>query len=215
MIQIVRSFFNRTKTITMQLIQLFFLLTFSMAANNAFSQDTVSVYFIYGSKPISKTESKWFGGKMGGHVGLGFSKDSVFHFNPNGKVGAFGNKKQPGRWIQSTESEFLCTFGCDSNQILIVKIPISSEDRIAIRNKALQFIEQSPYPYAFFGMRCTSSCYHLLSQTQLFKTKSKSRMILNYFIPRKLRKELLKKAKKNGWKTTMRKGRSSRKWDHD
>lgn len=198
----------------MRLLQ-FLLPLCSALTFTAFSQDTMNVYFIYGSKPVSESESKWFGGKAGGHVGMGFSKDSVFHFNPNGKAGMFGKKDQPGTWLQSTERDFLCTFGCDSNQILIVQIPISADDRNAIRMKALQFLEQSPYPYAFFGMRCTSSCYHLLSQTHLFKTKSKSRMIRNYFIPRKLRKELLKKAKKYGWKTIMEKGRSSRKWDHD
>lgn len=193
----------------------FFLSIAFVFSGYAFSQDTVSVYFIYGSKPVSETESKWFGGKMGGHVGMGFSKDSVFHFNPNGKVGAFGDKTQPGTWLRSTEREFLCTFGCDSNQILIVQIPISAEEKNAIRTTALQFLEQSPYPYAFFGMRCTSSCYHLLSQTHFFKPKSKSRMIRNYFIPRKLRKELLKKGKRNEWKIICQEGRTSRKWDHD
>jgi hypothetical protein len=196
----------------MKPIFIFSLCFFSV---NIFSQDTVEVYFIYGSKPLTDSESRWFGGKLGGHVGMGFSEDSVFHFNPGGKVGAFGHKDSPGTWRQDTKEEFLCTFGCDSNQILIVKIPISAEERIAIRTTALRFLDSSPYPYAFFGMRCTSSCYHLLSQTHWFKKKGKSRMIRNYFYPRKLRKELLKQAKKNHWETELTIGRSSRKWDHD
>jgi hypothetical protein len=176
---------------------------------------SVTALFIYGSKPNSDTEGKWFGGKWGGHVGLEVGKDSVFHFNPSGKVGAFGDKNHPGSWVLSSKAQFLCTFGCDSNKVCEIEIPIDSISQQQIRQQALSFLHHSPYPYAFFGMRCTSSCYHLLSFGGIVPTTRKSAMIRTNFYPRKLRKYLLKQAQQNNWKITRTIGKSSRTWDHD
>lgn len=182
---------------------------------NLYSQDTLIAYFIYGSKPAASNENKWFGGKLGGHVGLGVSADSIYHFNPGGKVKAFGSKSPKGRWNRSTEADFLCTFGCDSNKILKIYIPVTHEKWLEVIETGEYFLANSPYPYAFFGMRCTAACYHLLSVASITETASKSRMIRKNFYPRKLRKRLLKQAKENNWKTVLTEGRTSRKWDHD
>lgn len=197
----------------MKSLPLLVLLLFSFFS---YSQNTVvTALFIYGSKPITASERKWFGGKLGGHVGLEVGTDSVFHFNPSGAVKVFGDNETPGSWILSDKSQFLCTFGCDSNKVLAIEIPVDSLTLTSIRKQALIFLDQSPYPYAFFGMRCTSSCYHLLSMGGILQQKSKSAMIRKNFYPRKLRKRLLKMARKNNWKICRTEGRSTRKWDHD
>lgn len=195
-----------------QLISLTFsLLVYTLGR----SQDTLYVYSVYGSKPLDDSESKWFGGKLGGHVGLGINRDSIYHFNPGGHVGAFGKKDQPGSWHLSNEDEFKCTFGCDSNKVLVVSIPVSHNEWLAVKETANQALYSPTYPYAFFGMRCAAACYDLLSYGGVVKKKSKSAMIRKNFYPRKLRKRLLKMAKKEGWKTELSPGRVSRKWDHD
>jgi len=187
------------------------LLTYSLVH----SQDTLYAYFIYGSKPIDESEHKWFGGKLGGHVGLGINKDSVYHFNPGGHVGAFGKKEEPGTWRLNSAEDFRCTFGCDSNKILVVSIPVSHSNWMSVKEKGDTYLHSSNYPYAFFGMRCAAACYDLLSQGNVVTPKSKPSMIRKNFYPRKLRKRLLKMAKQEGWKTALTPGRVSRKWDHD
>ena len=181
------------------------------------AQDSLfaTVHVIYGSKPISKTEGKWFGGKWGGHVGLEVSPGKVVHFNPGGAVGAWQKNSDTGRYVVSTVEGFYCTFGCDSVKQLAVKIPITVAEFKVLDSIADHFVAQPPYPYAFFGMRCAAACYHLLSFTDTYPEISKRKMVRRFFYPRKLRKRLLKSAKKKYWKVTITEGRSSRKWDHD
>ncbi len=181
------------------------------------AQDSLfaTVHVIYGSKPIAKTEGKWFGGKWGGHVGLEVSPGKVVHFNPGGAVGAWQKNSDTGRYVVSTVEGFYCTFGCDSVKQLAVKIPITVAESNVLDSIANHFVAQSPYPYAFFGMRCAAACYHLLSFTDTYPEISKRKMVRRFFYPRKLRKRLLKSAKKKHWKTTVTEGRSTRKWDHD
>jgi hypothetical protein len=41
------------------------------------------VHFLYGSKPSREArdiEKKWFGGKLGGHVGIEITPDSILNF---------------------------------------------------------------------------------------------------------------------------------------
>lgn len=182
---------------------------------SVYCQDTLCVYFIYGSKPKTAEETSWFGGKLGGHVGLGIHPDTVYHFNPGGKVRAFGKKGETGRWFLSTKDEFLCTFGCDSDKVLMVYIPVDHATISAVRESGNQFVINPTYPYAFFGMRCTAACYHLLSIGGITQPRSNRAMIRKNFYPRKLRKRLLKLATQNGWKTVLIEGRDTRKWDHD
>jgi hypothetical protein len=181
------------------------------------SQDTsfVTVHVIYGSKPAAEGEDKWFGGRWGGHVGLEVAPDKVIHFNPGGKVRAFGRKDQPGTYVQSTVNSFYCTFGCDSAREMSVRIPVPESLRQRIDSTGSAFIGHEPYPYAFFGMRCAAACYHLLSVGDVYKDWRKGKMIRKVFYPRRLRKRLLKSAKKYGWEVKITEGTPRRKWDWD
>jgi hypothetical protein len=183
----------------------------------AISQDSlfVTVHAIYGSKPLKPDENKWFGGILGGHIGLETSPGKVVHFNPGRKVRAFGRKSEPGTYSISSTEQFYCTFGCDSVKRMQVKIPVTAEQSRVLDSISENYHEAPPYPYAFFGMRCTAACYHLLSQADVYPDYRKGKMIRRFFYPRRLRKRLIRSAGKQHWKVSYGEGRVGRKWDHD
>ncbi len=182
-----------------------------------FAQDTLyaTVHVIYGSKPKAEGEGNWFGGKWGGHIGLEIAPDTVIHFNPGCEFTILRRKAGPGTYRSSTVESFYCTFGCDMVKTLQVRIPITAAGRDSLRAISERFLEEAPYPYAFYGMRCTAACYHLLSVASVFPEKSEGKMIRKFFYPRRLRKFLLRKARKNDWLVTRTEGSERRKWDHD
>lgn len=206
--------YNRifNNAIAMKLL-LFTILSLSF---NSFSQtDTLVVEIIYGSKPLTKDGAHWFGGKLGGHIGLRIGKDSVMHFVPGGRVNATNMNSDTGNYLISSEKQFYKTFYCDTTKICRIFIPVSPDQKKELLRASTPFLQKGPYPYAFFGMRCAAACYHLLSLGNVTKKLSKSRMTWKFFYPRKLRKFLFKEAEKNGWIVKHSKGSTKRKWDHD
>lgn len=177
--------------------------------------DTLVVEVIYGSKPIDKNERPWFGGKLGGHVGLRLGKDSVMHFVPGGRVAATNINSDTGRYLISSSKQFYRTFRADTTKTCQIFIPVSSAQKQKLLAESKSFLKDGPYPYAFFGMRCAAACYHLLSLGDVTKDLSRSRMTWKFFYPRKLRKRLFKEAKSNGWIIKQTPGSTKRKWDHD
>lgn len=197
-----------------QLLLLPFL--FSFAAHVS-AQDSLFaiVHVIYGSKPIADNETKWFGGILGGHVGLEIAPNKVVHFNPGGKVRALGKESEPGTYAISTVEQFYCTFGCDTVKRMEVRIPITTAQARSLDSISTIYYDAPPYPYAFFGMRCTAACYHLLSWADVYPDYRKGKMVRKFFYPRRLRKRLIRTAKKKDWEIRYTEGRSTRKWDHD
>lgn len=177
--------------------------------------DTLVVEVIYGSKPIDKNERHWFGGKLGGHIGLKIGNDSVMHFVPGGRVAATNINSDIGRYLISSERSFYRTFYCDTTKTCQIFIPVTSSQKQQLITDSRAFLKEGPYPYAFFGMRCAAACYHLLSLADVTKDLSRSRMTWKFFYPRKLRKFLFKEAKINGWIIRETSGSTKRKWDHD
>ena len=78
-----------------------------------------------------------------------------------------------------------------------------------------RYIAQSPYDYAFIGMRCASASYEILMQAGLTPNHTRIRYCSKYFYPKRLRKYLLKKARLNHWMVTSHTGNERRKWDKD
>jgi len=77
--------------------RVFTLLFFCCCFNWSFAQDSlhIKVHFLYGSKPQKKhkdTESKWFGGRKGGHVGIELDSTRILNFIPQGKFHLFASK---------------------------------------------------------------------------------------------------------------------------
>lgn len=191
------------------------LLLFISYSISAQDSTHITVHVIYGSKPIAEEETKWFGGKLGGHIGLQVGKDKIIHFNPSGKVRAFGRSSEPGSYILSSVKEFYHIFHCDSAKRMQVTIPVSMETKHYLDSICGIFLKNPPYPYAFFGMRCAAACYHLLSVADVYPEYSKGKMIRRFFYPRKLRKRLIRSAKAGNWKLSITTGTIRRKWDHD
>lgn len=177
--------------------------------------DTLVVEIIYGSKPKAAGERHWFGGKLGGHIGLMIGNDSVMHFVPGGRVAATNINSDTGKYLISGKRSFYRTFYCDTTKTCRIFIPITLAQKQKLVKDATPFLKEGPYPYAFFGMRCAAACYHLLSLADVTKDLSRSRMTWKFFYPRKLRKFLFREAKTKGWIINETPGSTKRKWDHD
>jgi hypothetical protein len=193
------------------------LLLFLAIAANGLSQDSlfVTVHVVYGSKPKAAGEGKWFGGRWGGHIGLEISPDKVVHFNPGGRVRAFRKNSPPGTYSISSVQDFYCTFGCDTVKTMQVKIPVSIAGARQVDSISTIWYESAPYAYAFFGMRCTSATYHLLSWADIYPDWSEKHMTRRFFYPRRLRRFLQREAKEQGWEIRYSEGSERRKWDYD
>lgn len=106
------------------------------------------------------SEAKWFGGIMGGHVGVEKNDEGILHFIPDGAVHFVGqNKNRKSRYLVSNYVEFYQIFGGKMNEHkkLIIAIPISQQQCVLFDSIATQYTQNVPYDYAFKGMRCASA----------------------------------------------------------
>jgi hypothetical protein len=194
------------KKILICLLPAFFL-------TSLYSLDTARVLFVYGSRPKVKQESKWFGGIHGGHVSVQYQ--SVYaSFVPEGKFHYVASRKH----IHSTfvtESEDRFVYDTQGSRYLIICIPVTVHQRRALDSVMAHRLAESPYDYAFIGMRCASAAYEVLSAAGIYPRMRTRRMIYQYFYPKKLRKKLLKDAIRNQWQVVYRPGRNTRKWERD
>ncbi len=187
------------------------------------AQDSVfiKVHFLYGSKPkrqFKDSEKKWFGGKYGGHAGIETDSNKVLNFLPIGKFHYLAKK-------QNFHSHFavhsLLDFwdilgnGVDEVKKTTILIPISNTQKIKLDSINKYYLENSPYNYAFIGMRCGSAVFDILGQLGILKKYSHKKLVLKIFYPKKLRKKLLKKAKEYNWKVLRQEGITTRIWEKD
>ncbi|MCB9262748.1 MAG: hypothetical protein H6607_10270 [Flavobacteriales bacterium] len=199
---------------------LFFLFLFSQ---QLFAQDSsfIKVHFLYGSKPAKgyeKVESKWFGGKLGGHVGIEIDSNKILNFLPSGKFHVFAHSKQRhSRFAIHNIDNFYSIMGGDSDscKYLIVSIPISNSQKEELSKISEKYLAKTPYDYAFFGTRCGAAAYEILGQIDIVKSYSHRKNYMKIFYPRKMRKQLIKLATKHHWTTENREGCISRNWEKD
>jgi hypothetical protein len=178
------------------------------------------VHFLYGSKPSREfrdEEEKWFGGKLGGHVGIELNPGQVADFIPSGDFHIFG-KKSPkhGRFVLRSADSFWSMFGADkdSARTLTIVIPLNLKSRLQLDSVVAEYLHTSPYDYAFFGMRCAAAAYDLLGKSGLLEERTIHGTCWRYFYPRKLRRKLLKVAEEQGWRIVRSEGTHRRIWDH-
>ena len=196
------------------------LCLFSLLCN---SQDTafIKVHFLYGSKPLKKyrnIEQKWFGGILGGHVGVEGDKDKIINFVPKGKFHWFAKKenKNSAFFLHSFENFYAILGGnSDSVKKAIVYIPITVKQKQKFDSIASAYLKQTPYDYALFGMRCGAATYDILAQLNILINFKYSKTYKKIFYPKKLRKILFKKAKENGWTIIRNNGSDKRRWEKD
>ena len=192
---------------------LFLIFTYSFGQDN----QSIKVYFLYGSKPahhFKNIEKKYFGGIHAGHVSIGIDTAVVGFTRHNGFHIISHKKKLKGRFESKGISRFLLdTIGF---KYITFQIPLNDSQYIKIKTIFNNYLfSKTPYDYAFLGMRCASASYDILSQIGIFKTKSKWCNIFSNFYPKLLRKKMLKLAKISNYKITKQPGRPSRTWEND
>ncbi|MFN0031272.1 MAG: hypothetical protein ACKVOR_03835 [Flavobacteriales bacterium] len=196
---------------------------FLLSCTTGSAEDTtwVKVHFLYGSKPLkqySESESKWFGGVLGGHVGIEIDSNSILNFVPNEGLHWFAHKKLfRSRFALHSFHGFYSMFSgsADSVKKAIVYVPLTTAQKLALDSISQAYLQQTPYDYAFVGMRCGAAAYHILAQLGILPEYSYRRTHLKIFYPRKLRTPLFKKARENNWFIELAEGSSKRKWDRD
>jgi hypothetical protein len=204
-------------------MKLLITLFFCLISFLSYSQDTtfIKVHFLYGSKPLKKykdTEQKWFGGILGGHVGVEGDSGKIINFLPKGKFHIFAKKenKHSTYAVHSTENFYSILGGNgDSVKMAVVYIPVSSKTKQIFDSLTKVYLNETPYDYAFVGMRCGGAAYDILGKIGIVQNYSYSKTYKKIFYPKKLRKRLFAKAKENGWKVFTQNGSVKRKWERD
>lgn len=177
------------------------------------ANDTVKVLFVYGSRPKTKSEAKWFGGIHGGHVSVQYGQGYA-SFIPRGKFHVVRSRKDFHSAFTTEEGRSF-VFDTSNCRYAIISIPVTASRKKALDSVISVRLDSTPYDYAFIGMRCASSAYEVMSSAGIFPSMSHAGMVRKYFYPKKLRKRLLKEARKNHWPVFYRPGRSTRKWEND
>ncbi len=181
----------------------------------------IKVHFLYGSRPAKKyrgQEAEWFGGILGGHVGIEIDSNRILNFNPKGKFHVFSKKKNRHSCykIHDYESFYSILGGnADSMKQLRVCIPINESQLRILDSIKKVYIMETPYDYAFFGYRCGAAAYDILSKLGVVKRYGFKRTYRKIFYPKKLRKRLIKKAEINGWELERKNGTERRVWERD
>jgi hypothetical protein len=195
----------------------FFLLFFSFISYYANDSLFLKVHFVYGSKPKSafkKVESKLFGGIHGGHVYVEVNKKIISFGTNNGKWHVFPHKsKSAGKY--RVDKSLAWHGDTAQKKITTIVIPVSETQLNKFKDAEGKYFENTPYDYAFFGMRCAAGAYDILSKAEVCKCKARFKIISKNFYPKRLRVKLLKRAKKENWLVLREEGRITRKWERD
>lgn len=183
------------------------------------TQAQLEVHFLYGSKPrfaYRHSEKKWFGGMLGGHVGIGVGADSVLSFVPAGKFHWVAQKdERHSRFILQSRRDFWEIFGgeADSVQQLSFVIPVSHAQKSRLDSISRAYRTQTPYDYALVGVRCAAATADILAEVGVLKRLSARQFARIFYRPRILRRHMLFLAEQNGWETHWQAGGSRRKWE--
>lgn len=207
----------------------FFLLFFLFVCSGSASTDPdllrdtlyLKVHFLYGSKPLKAykdSEPKWFGGILGGHVGIEGDSNRILDFGPKGKFHIFAKKNNRNSYFGHRDiASFYSILGAhpDSVKMAVVYIPITRIQKEKFDSISKAYTAHSPYDYAFFGMRCGAASYDVLSQLNILPDYNYTQTYLRIFYPKKLRKRLFALAAAKNWKVVKYEGSSRRKWEQD
>lgn len=180
----------------------------------------IKVHFLYGSKPHRNAfkEKNWFGGLKGGHVGVEIDSNKILNFSPKGSFHVIESKRKfHSKFSLHNFNDFYSIFKTDAKEVkkAIVVIPITHEQKKVLDSIANAYLNQTPYDYAFWGMRCAAAAYDILSKINIVKPYHKEKIMTKIFYPQLLRKKILAEAKKNNWTVLTEKGSSKRKWEQD
>jgi hypothetical protein len=194
-----------------------------LATTHLYAQDSnyIKVQFIYGSKPLKMyraTEKKWFGGLPGGHVGIETDSCKVLNFHHYKSFHVFmTNTNKHSRFLVNSTNEFWSGFGCPGETVkkATVIIPVTKVQMHRFDSITNSYLSNTPYDYAFIGMRCAAATYDILSQLGIMERYPLKTIYMKIFYPKILRQRLYAKAKENGWAVIKQEGTPKRKWEQD
>ena len=179
-------------------------------------EKVLKVHFLYGSKPrkaFRESEEKYFGGIHGGHVTIevdgmifGFSPKDGFHYisHYRHRLSSF-SERECKEWSKDTASR----------KYTSIIIPISLDDYLKLKSIRENYLKNTPYDYAFLGMRCAAATADVLSQISIGKKRSKAGLVLHNFFPQPLRRRMLYLASIKKYTVVKHEGRVSRKWENE
>lgn len=189
-----------------------FIVLFSCFAASA--QRQVTIHFLYGSTPArgyEHIEKKRFGGKKGGHVTIE-AGDSIIGFQPKGTCHLIAkNNLRNGYFRADDKAKWVAdTVG---NKYTSIIIPVSDAQYAVLKNTMNDYIEESPYDYAFLGMRCAAATWDVLEEAGILEKKGRTSKWTSNFYPQLFRRQMLKLAKEKNYTVVKHEGRSTRKWE--
>lgn len=204
-------------------IYLFLVILMFFCYSTIYAQETyyIKVHFLYGSKPnklYKHSEKKWFGGIKGGHVGIEVANNQVISFVPERKLHIFPhNTNKHGRFKLQSINDFYNELAgnLDSLKKTIISISIDCKSKHLLDSVTQSYLKNTPYDYAFLGMRCSSACYDILGQIGLVYTYPKWQLWYRIFYQKILRKKILKYSEKNKWIIEKYIGTIRRIWEKD
>jgi len=182
----------------------------------------IKVHFLYGSKPLPEyksSELKSFGGVLGGHVGIEGESDRIINFIPTDSKLHIISKKDNmhSSYTVHSVNDFYAILGGhpDSVKKAVVVIPVTGLQKQRFDSIAAVYLKQTPYDYAFLGMRCGAATYEILAQLEILPQLSLKKTSKRIFYPKLLRQKLLAKAEINNWTIERQEGSPKRKWEQD
>lgn len=178
----------------------------------------VYVHILHGSKPkkeFKHEEFKMLGGMFGGHVvlqvgdfayGLNFRSEHVHTFARQRKT------KMAGIFEKDPAGEMIGRWRSDA-RVTTIAIPLAAADFDSLRSRCERTHSGLDFDYAFFGMRCASTCYYMLGTAGVTHCRTRLQSIRKAFHPKQLRKKLLRLAKKRNYAVQTSPGSEKRKWE--
>lgn len=178
----------------------------------------ITINYKFGSVPkkgFEKIEEKRAGGMLGGHITCTID-GYVYGFtdeNSGEDTHIFPDRDNPnGYWEKITLQNWQKAMATE--QYMLIVIPITIKQKIYLIRTLTAYIKKSPYDYSFFGMRCMSAMYDILADAGILPQVADSVVWVKYFYPKPFGIDMKELAKKNRWKVTYHKGRSTRTWDY-
>ncbi len=195
------------------------LLAVFLASSVAAQTDSslyIRVNFLYGSKPMrafKATESKIFGGLHGGHVTIQ-TGDYDYGFRRNKKHPHIFAHKKPASVFTEKKLNGQSRYEADRKTVAFI-VPVTRQQYDSLQKIHAAYCQATPFDYAFFGMRCTSTTREILGQIGVLKKRSRLTNIVTAFYPKMLRKRMFREAEKHHYQLISTEGRPTRKWERD
>jgi hypothetical protein len=215
-----RNYFSHLKRLPL-LVSIIIILQGKISTGQSNDSTTIKVHFLYGSKPAKKykhQETDWFGGKLGGHVGIETAPNVIFDFIPSGDFHVFAHREERhSKFTRHTPSGFWQIFGshADSVKQMTIVIPVSNIQKTQLDSIFKAYTNITPYDYAFWGMRCGAAAYDVLAHVGIVKTYSYRKTYRKIFYPRRLRRRLIALAENKNWTIVRQQGTERRKWENE